>query len=255
MAGRSLLDPMPAVDDYGRTAADLQNPDFQKGQGQAILGAVPGAGIARAFGYSPQWQDGDGFVPTGGVQKGDNLLDLLRAGKYGDASLTGLGAVADLLAVGGVARALRGPSFLKSPAGTVDWGNIAPDAVAASGGKLKDVPIRIMEGAEDFGYDHMQPERLRRIQRLGFSGPDDFVDYVAKNHNMVVEQDNGRIGLVVAPGRGLERNRPANNYMAVELRPNGDHYGVTTVLPNAADSYLNSGGKTTIWQRNNALPE
>ncbi len=85
-----------SVDEYGRSPEDLSKPDFRRGQGEALIGALPGMGIARAAGYAPHWQEGDGFIPTGGIEKGPNLVDKVRDGNYGDAALTALGAVGDL---------------------------------------------------------------------------------------------------------------------------------------------------------------
>ncbi len=257
-----------AVDEYGRSPEDIANPDFRRGQGEAVIGALPGMGIARAAGYGPRWQEGDGFIPTGGLEKGPNLLNMIHGGRYGEAALTGIGAAGDAALLGGAMRggtqsAARGmiadlsankPSdFLYSPNGTVDWGRINPGAVEA--GAAQDLPIRVMRGSEKFGMEHIvTPERSQRINALGFSGPEDFLDYVAQNHNMILEQPGkDGIALVVSPGQGAKGNKGVHNFMAVTLSRDGDHYGLTSVMPDALDAYLKSGGKNQLW-RQGAIP-
>jgi hypothetical protein len=61
--------------------------------------------------------------------------------------------------------------------------------------------------------------------------------------------------LVVKPGQGItDRNRQANNAMVIELQKEGDHYEVVTLMPDASDTYLVSGGKTLLWRRS-AVPQ
>lgn len=143
------------------------------------------------------------------------------------------------------------PVFVKSPNGTIDWGSIPEEVATATGGALKAAPIRIQQGDYDqFGMQHVSADKLRRLQRLGFDGLDDFLDHVTNNFNLALQQPNGRIGLVVSPGKGMRKaNDPAHNYMAVELQDNGGHYGMTTIVPDAKSNYLSSGGKTEIWKK------
>lgn len=146
---------------------------------------------------------------------------------------------------------IPGSAFVKSPSGSIDWGTIPANVEAESGGALKALPIRVQQGAYDqFGMAHVSADKLRRLQRLGFSGLDDYLDHVANNFNLAVQQPNGRIGLVVSPGRGMRSsNDPAHNFMAIELQDNGGHYGMTTIVPDAKSNYLTSGGKEQIWKQ------
>lgn len=85
---------------------------------------------------------------------------------------------------------------------------------------------------------------------MGFGGVNDFLDYVAQKHNLILDQPGqDAIALVVAPGRGVVRNKPANNLMAVTLQNDGDHYGLTSLMPNVANSYLKSEGKVALWRQ------
>ncbi len=84
-----------AVDEYGRSVEDISNPDFQRGQGEALINALPGVGLANASGYSFQWEDGDGFLPSS-IRKHPSLVENLSKGDYTAASLSGLGALGDV---------------------------------------------------------------------------------------------------------------------------------------------------------------
>lgn len=144
----------------------------------------------------------------------------------------------------------REAAFVSAPDGSPDFGGISSEAVKASNGVLKPLPIRLSVGNNRYGLEHISPSRAETMNAMGFPDAESFVDYVSKNHNMIVQQSNGRIGLIVAPGQGkLRSGAPANNYMAMELRPEGDHYSVTTIIPDAADRYLKSGGKLLLWRR------
>jgi hypothetical protein len=141
-------------------------------------------------------------------------------------------------------------AYRPAPSGGIDWGMMHPEAVKAAPDVLQNLPIRVAEGDQTFGFKHAPEKRIKEIKDLGFDSQDDFIQYVARNHNMVVQQDNGRIGLIVTPGRGLTaKGKPPNHYMAVELRPEGDHYGLTTLMPQVEKRYLTSGEKKVLWRQ------
>lgn len=140
--------------------------------------------------------------------------------------------------------------FVYAPNGTVDWGRMKPQAVADTGGALQDLPFRVTRGKDDYGVEHLADERHGRVQEMGFDDLRQYLDYVVQNHNVVLGQPGKEaISLVVSPGRGFERNKPAHNFMAVTLQPKEGYYGLTSIFPNAAESYLKSGGKYEIWRQ------
>lgn len=224
---------------------------------------MPGTGLAGALGYRPSYRSENDFLPSG-FERGSSTLDDLAAGRYGSASLSGLGALGDLLALGLVGKTLattgeagtaiadlsklQPNDFIYSPRGGVDWGRMHPDAV--SSGAVEDLPIRITRGKDEYGVEHLADERHGRIQEMGFNGLPEYLDYVVNNHNLILAQPGKTaLSLVASPGRGFERNKPAHNFMAVTLQPEESYYGLTSVFPNATESYLKSGGKYQLWRQ------
>lgn len=55
-------------------------------------------------------------------------------------------------------------------------------------------------GADRYGAAHISPDKHKRAQSLGYSDGFDLIEDVAKNHDVVVEQINGRVMLVKRDG-------------------------------------------------------
>ncbi|MBK5933527.1 hypothetical protein [Rhodovulum imhoffii] len=95
---------------------------------------------------------------------------------------------------------------------------------------------------------------------MGYADGFDLIEDVAKNHDVVVEQINGRLMLVKREGQ--------NRYVIAEYQPGGiwdrilgikdQYYGVTTGFPDgygqsvrgktSLNRALNSGG-TKLWEK------
>lgn len=87
-------------------------------------------------------------------------------------------------------------------------------------------------GADGYGAAHISPDKHKRAQSLGYSDGFDLIEDVAKNHDVVVEQINGRLMLVKRDGQ--------NRYIIAEYQNGGwrqligkadPYYGVTTGFP------------------------
>jgi hypothetical protein len=139
--------------------------------------------------------------------------------------------------------------FIISPRGGVDWASIGREIEDATKGAVKAGPIRVVRGTKDYGYEHLTPERMKRMQALGFETPSAFFDHVASNYNLILGQPTGRPALVVSPGQGFKSNRQVHNFMAVELEPFAGYYSPTTIVPDATEQYLRSGGKFELWRK------
>ena len=67
---------------------------YSQGNSGALLGALPGSGIAGALGYQPEY--GNNYFLPSGVSKGPNIKENLNSGDYGQAALQGLGMLGDM---------------------------------------------------------------------------------------------------------------------------------------------------------------
>jgi len=221
---------------------------------------VSGAGLAGALGLSAVgdlWAAARDRDPLAGA--------LLAAGATAGRVPRGLLDVDGLETARVVNRGFRNSpkDFITAPSGAVDWGAITPAMELATKGEVRAAPIRVrrgQRGPEGFGYLHVEPDRLEAAKSMGFAGPDDFFSHVATNFNAIVKQPAvaatrntpgrpERIALVVTPGRGVHRNKPAHNYMVVELEKKDGFYSPTTIIPDAQESYLRSGGKMELWRK------
>ena len=91
-----------------------------------------------------------------------------------------------------------------------------------------------LSGPDGFGARHLTPDKHIRVKNLGYKNALDLIEDVAKRHDVVVEQRNGRLMLVKRDGR---------NFYAIAEQRNGGlerfigksnpYYGVTTGFPEA----------------------
>jgi hypothetical protein len=130
---------------------------------------------------------------------------------------------------------------------TVDLGEIHPDVEAKSDGKFPPAPIRLQEGEvgkEGFGRAHIagSAEKAKKIENMGYGNEVDFVQAVARDHDQVWEQPNGRLLLVKKNG--------GEKVAVVELKPSPDDkfYGVTSAYP-ASAGYAARGERKLLWDR------
>lgn len=95
---------------------------------------------------------------------------------------------------------------------------------------------RGVSGEGGFDARHISPDKHARAQALGYEDGVDLIKDVAKNHDVVVEQVNGRLILVTRDKQ--------NRYVVLEPRREGffqhvfgkddPFYGVTTGFPDRA---------------------
>lgn len=112
---------------------------------------------------------------------------------------------------------------------------------------IQDGPLRYPVGDERFGLNHITPDKLQRIQKLGYDGPDSFADDVAKNYNEIWQQD-GSTNLLYVKRNG------SNKLAVVEARIDTDGYHSIVSVFDVKDTYLTPAkGKRLIWRRRTAL--
>lgn len=201
-----------------------------------------------------------------GIGGGDQLeRDLVG---MADSMMGGIGRAGGAVAQGGHAAALAAEQamkgrYVKAADGSIDLGRVGPEVAAASGGKYPDAPIRMQRGVTGeggFGARHVSPDKHARAQTLGYQDGVDLIKDVAKNHDVVVEQVNGRLMLVARDKQ--------NRYIILEPRRKEffkhvfggkkPFYGVTTSFPEYSrnkkqskqriSAALREGGKT-LWSK------
>ena len=128
--------------------------------------------------------------------------------------------------------------FMKGADGSTDLGRIGSEVEAASGGRFPQGPIRMKQGIsgkDGYGGRHISPDKHQRAQEIGYRDGLELIEDVARNHNTVVEQVNGRLMLVKTDGQ--------NRYAIAEFQDggwkrligkDGPYYGVTTGFPEDA---------------------
>lgn len=128
----------------------------------------------------------------------------------------------------------QGRKFLTASNGTIDFGFIRKEVCRATGGQLKNKPIRMELGRpskDGYGAEHLAPDRHARARELGYHDAIDMAEDVARNHDLVVRQGNGRVMLVKQMG--------THRYGIVEIQEGPDaYYGFTTTF---SESRRNAG--------------
>lgn len=137
-ADLEALDQLPPVQRGLAASAGLYNKSPKSSAlSRAAIGMLPGAGIAQAAGYEPEYANDEDFIPSG-VRRGQSLADKLRATKknWPDIGMTALGALPDVgygaAALKGInrgAKALDRATGIRSESmarGTVDAGDDLP---------------------------------------------------------------------------------------------------------------------------------
>lgn len=228
------------------------------------VGAAYGGGVGALTGVAEEL----GAPRTEALER-----DLMAVPESVLGGLGGLGGMATKAngAVQSAQRLARNPQWLKEHPtskrfvrgddGSIDLGRIGPEVERASGGKHSQAPIRMqrgLSGPEGFGARHISPDKHDRAQQLGYGDGVDLIKDAAKNHQIVVEQINGRLMLVKIDGQ--------NRYAIGEYRPQSplkrmlgvgdDFYGVTTGFPDgkrqskrgntALKDAIEAGGKA-VW--------
>jgi hypothetical protein len=130
--------------------------------------------------------------------------------------------------------------FVKNADGNPDLGRIGPEVETTSGGRFPQAPIRMQQGIsgkEGYGARHISPDKHQRAQDIGYRDGLDLIKDVAKSHDTVVEQINGRLMLVKTDGQ--------NRYAIAEFQDGGwkrligkddPYYGVTTGYPDRGNA-------------------
>ena len=89
-----------------------------------------------------------------------------------------------------------------------------------------------LSGPDGFGVRHLSPDKNRRAKVVGYGNGEELIKDVAQNHDIALEQVNGRLMLV-------KKDRQ-NRYAIAEYRNGGlerfigkgnPYYGVTTGYP------------------------
>ena len=121
-------------------------------------------------------------------------------------------------------------------------------------------PRQGLPGPGGYGARHISPDKHRRARELGYADGLDLIKDVAKNHDVTVEQLNGRLMLVKRDGQ--------NRYAIAEYREgegwrrligrNDPYYGVVTGFPEYSrdtkpgranlERVLSKGGKP-LWKK------
>lgn len=197
----------------------------------------------------------------------DNRLerDLVGMASMG---LGSAGRIGGLAGLGGVAvtkgrQAATARRFVKGADKSIRLGAIGPQVEAASKGWYRQGPIRMRQGLPGpggYGARHISPDKHRRARELGYADGLDLIKDVAKNHDVTVEQLNGRLMLVKRDGQ--------NRYAIAEYREgegwkrligrNDPYYGVVTGFPEYSrdtkpgrtnlERVLSKGGKS-LWKK------
>lgn len=94
---------------------------YSQGLSQALLGSVPGAGVAGAAGYAPAY--GNNYFIPNGVDKGPSIKDNLDQGNLMAAALQGVGLLPDV----GYAAALGSMVPKSAQRGSIRIGDSFPD--------------------------------------------------------------------------------------------------------------------------------
>ncbi|MED5545710.1 MAG: PLxRFG domain-containing protein [Pseudomonadota bacterium] len=132
-------------------------------------------------------------------------------------------------------------TFIQSPQGGVNFGEITPNvatAIGRQGGK-----IRLREGNAAWGRQHIEQRHGDQIRKLGFASVEEFVASVATNFSTIYERDRGAMDVVLETGKTGQR-------LMVKLEPatdaDGDYYDVKTASPVRGDQFKN---KSPLWER------
>jgi hypothetical protein len=130
--------------------------------------------------------------------------------------------------------------LVKGADGSSDLGFIGSEVEIASGGRFPQGPIRMRQGIsgkDGYGARHISHDKHQRAQDIGYRDNLDLIEDVAKNHDTVVEQVNGRLMLVKTDGQ--------NRYAIAEFQDGGwkrligkddPYYGVTTGYPDRSNA-------------------
>lgn len=128
--------------------------------------------------------------------------------------------------------------------GETDWGSIDKTISEESAKPIEAAPIRVQQGWHDasgsgFGWIHAH-DHEKAIKNGGWADVGSFIADTLANFNEIYLQPNGRLLLVKRNGR--------KQVAAVELRREGDFYGLTTAYPERANKDLTKKGEL-IWER------
>ena len=186
-----------------------------------------------------------------------------------EAFIGGLGGLGGISQAGRATRTLQrarhdSRQFRPGRDGSVDLGWITPPIEQASKGRFPQGPIRMQEGIPGptgHGAAHISPDKHKRAQKLGYGDGFDLIEDVAKHHDVVVEQVNGRLMLVKTAGQNRYAIAEYQNGGWRRLIGAGDpYYGVTTGFPDRPNAIgkphrseiekiLRRPGNTKIWER------
>lgn len=93
----------------------------------------------------------------------------------------------------------NGTPFIAEEDGNIDLGKI--DKEVADKANVDEAPIRLSQGNDGYGLQHIKSEHEDQITENGYSSPEDFVNDVVKNFNEIRKDDKGSILLVKRNGK------------------------------------------------------
>lgn len=118
----------------------------------------------------------------------------------------------------GQAADVNGYPFATNPDGDIDFGSISSET------GLAEAPIRLVDGTELYGKEHIERNHGEQIRNAGFDSVEDFVSYVASNYDTIREGNNydGKKTYLV------ELTDRKNNTLFVELSSDGSYWNVNS---------------------------
>jgi hypothetical protein len=106
----------------------------------------------------------------------------------------------------------NGSPFVLNSRGSIDFGYITEEM------NLSPAPIRIAEGNESYGLNHMIKNHSDQLAECGFMSVSDFVEFVSVNFTTIKEGHSGTFLLEVNTGR--------NNTLFIALSKGNEYWKV-----------------------------
>lgn len=132
-------------------------------------------------------------------------------------------------------------SFVKSPDGSIDFGEITADMAQSM--RRQSGKIRLERGNADFGLEHIESRHGKQIRSLGFTSIKEFVSEAVKNVESIWSANKTSQMVMI---QSHERGKA----VFIQLKPaeGGDYYTVNTAFP-VSDSYAEKKNWEKLWGR------